>query len=232
MNTPTTHTQSIIPSANNHTLRLTSEPSKPVYRVLSEHQLAELGWEQQALVSELHRWRELFTSEFKLKLSPTALRIGGARSNYHGHFRPGHNDFGLAREIAFNQRDLLNRLTAGDFWRVLGTLLHELLHAWQYDHGKPSPWNYHNSEFRAKAMSLGLIVSTRGVTDYSAESPFFDLIKEYGVIVPELPSAEVSRPSGNSTLKKWSCGCTNVRVAIADFRAQCLKCNNQFRRAD
>ena len=29
-------------------------------------------------------------------------------------------------------------------------------------------------------------------------------------------------------LKKWSCGCQNVRVAIADFSATCNKCGNEF----
>ncbi len=34
---------------------------------------------------------------------------------------------------------------------------------------------------------------------------------------------------GDSKLKKWSCGCpVNVRVAVADFRAVCLDCGEQF----
>jgi hypothetical protein len=33
---------------------------------------------------------------------------------------------------------------------------------------------------------------------------------------------------GKSKLKKWTCGCTNIRVAVKDFDAKCLKCGNRF----
>jgi len=33
---------------------------------------------------------------------------------------------------------------------------------------------------------------------------------------------------GSSKLKKWTCGCTNIRVAVKDAEIQCLKCKNQF----
>ena len=36
------------------------------------------------------------------------------------------------------------------------------------------------------------------------------------------------KPKGKSKLKKWTCGCTNVRVAVKEFEAKCLKCGNEF----
>ena len=43
-------------------------------------------------------------------------------------------------------------------------------------------------------------------------------------------SGKKGRGSGNgSKLKKWSCGCQNVRVAIADFSATCNKCGYEFK---
>jgi hypothetical protein len=36
------------------------------------------------------------------------------------------------------------------------------------------------------------------------------------------------KPKGKSKLKKWSCGCTNIRVAVKEFEAKCLKCGNVF----
>jgi hypothetical protein len=33
---------------------------------------------------------------------------------------------------------------------------------------------------------------------------------------------------GTSKLKKWTCGCTNLRVGIKDLMAMCLKCGNRF----
>jgi hypothetical protein len=42
-------------------------------------------------------------------------------------------------------------------------------------------------------------------------------------------SGKKGRGSGNgSNNKKWSCGCQNARVAIADFSATCNKCGNDF----
>jgi hypothetical protein len=35
-------------------------------------------------------------------------------------------------------------------------------------------------------------------------------------------------PKGKSKLKKWSCGCTNIRVAVRSLEAKCLKCGNKF----
>jgi hypothetical protein len=43
-----------------------------------------------------------------------------------------------------------------------------------------------------------------------------------------VPLRSPSRKPGHSTLKKWSCGCTNARVAVPDFAAVCLRCDNRF----
>lgn len=116
-------------------------------------------------------------------------------------------------------------------WQVLGTLLHELLHGWQQANGKPGRSNYHNAQYRQKAQSLGLLVDEKGHTNYEPESPFTQLLREYGVDLPaiELSVADTAPPTGGSSkLKKWTCGCTNVRVAVADFHAQCLRCGGLF----
>jgi hypothetical protein len=212
-----------------------SEHDRPVYDALAAHQVSETEWQYQDVIGEFQRWRGIFNSEFKLDLPPTAFRIGGAKSNCYGHFRPGPNDFGLAREIAFNERCLAERLVTGEFWKALGTLLHELLHAWQHKHGRPSPWNHHNLEYRKKAESVGLLVSSRGITTgHIPDSLFFQLIARHGIATPSLatPAPRVVATHRGSKLKKWSCGCTNVRVAVADFRAQCLHCGKLFERED
>lgn len=210
------------------------DPIRPLYDALAVHQVNEASWHYQDVIRQFQRWRGIFDSEFKLNLPPTVFRIGGASSNCYGHFRPGPNDFGLPREIAFNERHLAARLAMGEFWRALGTLLHELLHAWQDEHGRPSDWNYHNLEFRNKAESLGLLITARGVTDYAQQSPFFNLLAKHDI---ELPQIEVATPRiavarGRSKLKKWSCKCTNVRVAVPNFRAKCLNCGQLFERRD
>jgi hypothetical protein len=116
------------------------------------------------------------------------------------------------------------------FWEVIGTELHELLHAWQDIHGVPGAGNYHNAEFRAKALECGLVVDARGYTDYSDGGRFFQLLEEHGVAEIVVAGAERFRPVATK-LKKWVCGCHpqyGVRVAIERFDAECLRCHERF----
>ena len=110
-------------------------------------------------------------------------------------------------------------------------MLHELFHGWQQAHGTPGRRNYHNHEFRNKALTYGLVVDERGCTRYLPDSPFVRLLRAYGVEVSPLRAATPprERERGESKLKKWSCGCTNVRCAVPDLRAVCLKCGQPFR---
>src|SRR5262249_38753850 len=115
-------------------------PSPPsVYQVLAEHQRSET-WELREVLAELQRWEEIFSVEFKLQLPSVVLCVEKLRSNCLGHFRETHNAFGLRGEVAISRR----HLEESEFWRVLGTLLHELLHAWQSLHGTPGRRNHHN----------------------------------------------------------------------------------------
>ncbi len=200
-----------------------------VYDILAQHQRHE-EWNRRELMADLQTWANRFVVEFKLDIPEVVLCVDVLPSSRYGHFRYGHNGFGLKGEIALNARYLTPNVPK---WEVLGTLAHELLHAWQQAHGTPGKRNYHNSEFREKAIELGLVVDRRGVTGYTADSPFKNLLRHFGVVVPEhevLPPGR--RQPGQSKLKKWSCGCTNVRVAVADFRARCLKCGRDFSRDD
>ena len=203
-----------------------SAASPTVYSVLVKHQRDE-NWAGQQILADLQTWANRFIVEFKLDIRDISLCVERLPSNRYGHFRQGHNGFGLRGEIAINSRYLPEQR---QLWEVLGTLLHELLHAWQETHGIPGKRNHHNAEFQAKARQLGLNIDRRGVTGFAASSPFKELLQEYGVSVPEHEIvASIARPRGESKLKKWCCGCTTARVAVADFRAQCLKCGNDFK---
>jgi hypothetical protein len=204
-----------------------AESGSGIYSILAQHQVTG-EWRHRDLAVELHRWAVIFNTEFKLGVSEVALRVDWLSARRLGHFRSGFNGFGLKGEIAVNERYLARR----EPWQVLGTLLHELLHAWQQEHGKPGKPPYHNKEFRDKALQYGLVIDEDGVTQYLAASAFKNLLTSYGVQMPEqlVPSP---RRKGESKLKKWSCGCgVNVRVAIADFQARCLKCDGLFVHAE
>jgi hypothetical protein len=208
------------------------------------HQCNEL-WAGRDILNELNEWAVRFNVQFNLNVPQIALGVEVLRADVGAHFRLGHNAFGLKGEI------ILNALYVDrPQWWLLGVLLHELLHGWQQAYGTVdlnNP-NYHNREYRDKAKALGLVVDRYGRQGYLIESKFFDLLRQHGV---DLRSAvmddegedsseqiEVHRNrlvgqsavlrQGSSKQKKWSCGCTNVRVAVADFQAQCLKCGRRF----
>ena len=55
-----------------------------------------------------------------------------------------------------------------------------------------------------------------------------------GAKFPDVP-VPVVKARGTSKLKKWTCSClrpVNVRVAVDDFHAKCLRCGGLFRRCD
>jgi len=199
--------------------------SSAIYSDLAFHQQTE-SWSWRDLSAVLHAFAEHLNVEFKLDIPEISLCLDRLDCHRYGHFRFGHNGFGLKGEIALNSRFLIGNRP---FWKVLGTLLHEMLHAWQQAHGTPAKGNHHNAEFRAKARELGLVVDENGVTEYAVQSPFKDVLTTLGIDMSDEDSPASASPlRGKSKLKKWTCGCTIVRVAIADFRAVCLKCEREF----
>jgi hypothetical protein len=193
---------------------------------LRDHQKSTPSWDFNAVVSELHVWAERMILEFKLEIPVPCLLIEGLKRRY-GHFRPGRNGFGLKDEIGMDE----GHVRHSPFWRVCGTLLHELLHEWQDYHGRRGRRNYHNKQFRKKAASLGLIIDQRGFTQYSpGDSAFFSLLKRYGIQAPELPKIQdQSVQRRGSKLKLYECLCgVKVRVGRSRFRAQCLDCDGVF----
>lgn len=64
----------------------------------------------------------------------------------------------ITDEIALNPAHFAERGAK----RVLSTLAHELAHQWQQHYGKPSRTGYHNVEWAAKMMKIGLIPSDTG----------------------------------------------------------------------
>jgi hypothetical protein len=217
-----------------------------IYPQLVLHQCNE-EWHGRGLFNWLHEWAVRFNVQFNLNVPQITLGIEVLRADVGAHFRLGHNAFGLKGEIILNAL-YLDRPQ----WWLLGVLLHEELHGWQQAYGTIDARNpnYHNREYRDKAKEIGLSVDRYGRQTYLVESKFFDLLRQHGVDLSdavidegEVESAQDSNSRaavkrapalarGNSKLKKWSCDCTNVRVGVADFHAQCLNCGQVFKRQD
>lgn len=85
------------------------------------------------------------------------------RGQHFGYYRERgfiDRDGSLRRdEICLNPRHFL--ANSGDL-ELLQTLVHEQVHQWQFQFGKPSLRTYHNREWAEKMLSFGLVPSDTG----------------------------------------------------------------------
>ena len=187
------------------------------------------------LARELYWWVDFFNiAFFKAQQVPCpAISFEKTRVTNLGHYVIGRNAFGTKENINLN-RAYLNR----PLWDILTTLLHEMTHSWQATYGKPSNSWFHNKEFQLKMLEFGIICNSNGCHS-GAGDPFVYLLKKHGIIFNRDSEAESdgiikiptkAKSKGQSKLKKWSCGCTNIRVAVKSFKAKCLNCGNDFLR--
>lgn len=93
-------------------------------------------------------------------LSRPMLCISRNSSIIGGYFSDGkwHNEQGVkVHEIAINS----NHMDGEDIVKLMHILVHEMVHQWQYEFGKPTRSGYHNKQWIEKAVGLGL----NGVND-------------------------------------------------------------------
>jgi hypothetical protein len=115
------------------------------------------------------------------------------QANTYGFLAPERwkrGDGAKAHEISINPDTLLDR----DPRAVASTLVHEMVHAWQYTYGKPPRRGYHDRQWAAKMESIGLIPSHTGepggkrvgvrMTHYIDDDGRF--AKVYAAMPPEL----------------------------------------------
>jgi hypothetical protein len=94
--------------------------------------------------------------------------LGEAFINYQrkagsgGHFAwkqyVARDDGTFYHEISLNPDGFIGR--TDEF--IASIFVHEMTHAWQHQHGKPSGRGYHNREFAAKSKAIGLQPSSTG----------------------------------------------------------------------
>lgn len=121
---------------------------------------------------------------------------------------------------------------------VLSTLIHEMVHLdnWQKEIEDCNQNQYHNKKFAVAAEAIGFEVTKSDRYGYAHTTPKEKLIEIIAAAKVDEGKISLSR-SGlyaaakkkkGSKLKRWCCGCTNVRVAVADFDATCNLCSNKF----
>jgi len=208
---------------------------------IMENEVDNSDWEMNTLASELYWWVDFFNAVFfRDELAPIpALTFEKTRVNNLGYYRIGFNDFAVRDQINLN-RLYINR----PMFETLQTLVHEMVHSWEHiyvpEDKRTKSW-YHTKAFRTKLALIGILTNEKGC-HIAVGDPFRYLLRQHGVEPEEGTGTEDGnglivippkvKPKGKSKLKKWSCGCTNVRVAIQDFQAKCLKCGNEFELED
>jgi hypothetical protein len=154
-----------------------------------------------------------------------------------GTYCPLPNGFCIDDEVVISTRHL-RRPSA----EILRTLLNEMVHQWQHRHGRPGKTrgSHHNLELRAKCAELGIPCDVRGCSvGIVAGSPFHVLLRTHGagaqdsLLAAAAAAAGVAGagPAPGSKLKKWHCGCTNVRCAV-ELDARCQRCGERFECAE
>lgn len=92
-------------------------------------------------------------------LAPLLLNFS-RRANSYGFFAP---ERWMGGEVAHHEISLNpSYLSTREPREVASTLAHEMVHAWQHEHGTPSRTGYHNKEWATKMEAIGLIPSSTG----------------------------------------------------------------------
>lgn len=199
---------------------------------IADHQIKNRDWIYFPVIREVHRAVSLYQQFlFKQeKLPPLVFGIGRIGRCTLGHFMKTHNDYGLQYEVMLSESHVLQNSNEEGWYRILGTVLHECLHAWQLENGEPGVPPYHNKEFRDKAEEFGLVIDSRGYTEYLESSPFKDLIAKFEFKTPDI-EWEKSEPRKRQSSRNylWTCNCSKIRGATT-LQVFCEKCNTRFER--
>ena len=105
-----------------------------------------------------------------------------------GHYHLRRNGLGVRWAVNLNPVHFARPL-----YHIVATLLHELAHAWQHEHGTPSKPPHHNKEFREKCEAFG-VPTDEGGHDLGVRhgSPFEAYCRRYGVAFPTAPGADAA----------------------------------------
>ncbi|MCR1812117.1 SprT-like domain-containing protein [Sulfurospirillum sp. hDNRA2] len=105
---------------------------------------------------------QLFNKELFENTLPNCLITVQRKNNVMGYFSSERwvNNKGVKiHELALNP----SYFSSCNFIEVFQTIVHEMCHLWQYEHGTPSRKTYHNKEWADKMESLGLMPSSTGL---------------------------------------------------------------------
>lgn len=138
-------------------------------------------------------------------------------------------------EIAINP-ECLDRPDA----EVASTLLHEMVHLWQQEYGKPPKGAYHNKEWAGKMKEVGLLprsldrpgqeTGRRCTHEIEPNGPFAEFF-EQSLSHYQLPYADLTIKAVRDTSRnkiKYTCECGTAVWGKPGLAIGCLECNSPF----
>lgn len=152
------------------------------------------------------------------------------------------DEFGR-HELALNPDHFICRTDE----EITSTLVHEMMHCWQHQHGKPGSRGYHNKEWAAKMKAVGLQPSNTGavggketgqqMTHYIiADGPFAKAFAKLAASGWKLNLQSAHRPGPNgkpSSKTKFTCSsCGQNAWGKPDLAIACIPCQRQMLPAD
>lgn len=162
-----------------------------------------------------------------------------------GHFawdRWANADGETCHEISLNPETLRRPMSD-----TMGTLVHEMVHQWQQDHGDPPRTGYHDREWAAKMVEVGLIPSDTGepggkqtgqrMTHYTDPDGAFQKALDAmpaDIALPwatgeTLGLAKKPAPKKSRNKVKYTCpGCAANAWGKPELRIVCGECDEPF----
>jgi hypothetical protein len=198
-----------------------------INRAVRDHQ-TDIDWTYREVCQRSWRVYDRFRQQFFPDLPDCYFRC--ETTTIQQKFAYGRGDNGIGAQFDF----LLNaRYLGWPRYKLYALIVHGLVHMQQEITDRGATRGYHSKALQEHSRLLGIpCQSGRSCEVLDWENPFWDLVMEVDPDAQQPMVAGVVLPErGESRLKKWSCGCTNVRAAV-EVHAQCLLCGQVFVRQE
>lgn len=209
--------------------------------------------DMEILVTQLFKAFKFFNRElWSGMLPPCSIQIGEKRGA-RGVFKPNYfvpkdiaeaidDDAKKMHEILMNPVDFVRPEI-----EILGTFVHEMVHMWEEEYGRPGKNGYHNKHWAESMKAVGLYPSTTGqpggketgrkVSHYIIEGGLFEqlahqFIEEHDFKV-DWVVVERSRTRPTPRKRTYRCDCPQpVYANLSGRKLMCLDCGKEFEEDD
>lgn len=211
--------------------------------------LPEKQMVMQQLINSLYGAFKFFNGELFNNLLPDcSISIGikkGASGVYYAErFVPKDIQEAVEKDTSKLDEIMLNPISFDlDETYVLSTLVHEMIHEWEHEYGKPGKDGYHNREWGESMKAIGLMPSATGepggkqtgrrVSHYIMEGGLFEKAAAQFIEETEF-SIEwivIEKPPKKTTPRKctYRCGCPQPWYSnLSGRKASCGECFEDF----